>query len=195
MNDARFSSVLHKRDVRHGLAPGDEAGESDEEPERKKARIIEEPEGGDVPSLGSDQDMLFGPSDFDGTEAGGRVDEPPSRDSRAATERLTDEPTDKRQRISGIDAVVDKVIAEVRSLAEKHVLGDVATLSSRDEARRIFESLDKSYTNKLKRRASKVVYATGWRSRRRADKSSRGVGEAFCPPRLTEVAGEYGLDA
>ena len=100
VNDARFRSVLHKRDVRHGLAPGDEACESDEEPERKKARIIEEPEGGEVPSLSSDQDMLFAPSDLDGTEVSGRVDEPPSRDSHAATEKSADEPPDKRQRIS-----------------------------------------------------------------------------------------------
>ena len=60
---------------------------------------------------------------------------------------------------------------------------------------KILSDLDESYTRKLRRRARKVVMGTGRRSQRKPRKPSRGVGEAYCPPRLTEVAHEYGLEA
>ena len=78
-------------------------------------------------------------------------------------------------------------------MARQHGLGDVGKLATRERAKELLGQLDRSYSNKLRRRARKVVFATGRRSQRNRGPSAR-LGEAYCPPRLATIAEEYGLD-
>ena len=58
--DEEMKKVLKRRDVRHGLAEGDAGDESDDEPDAKRQRAIEEPESVERQSVPSE--ALFGQS-------------------------------------------------------------------------------------------------------------------------------------
>ena len=93
-----------------------------------------------------------------------------------------DEPADKRARVNNVDEAVGRVMGGVLALARAHGLGDIEALGSRALGKQVLTELDRSYANKLRRRARKVIFRTGRRSRRRAEKPSTGVAETYCPP-------------
>ena len=103
-------------------------------------------------------------------------------------------PPDKRQRISNIECVTDHAMKGVLSLAKRCGLDEVAAHGVPRCCCTLQGELVNSYNSKLRRRARKVVHRSGRRSRRKLDGPSFGVGEAYCPPRLTAIAEEYGLD-
>ena len=185
-DDDRFRGVLKRRGARHGLADEEAQGESDDEPSAKRLRIIEEPP---VAAGGSDLSGadVFAPSDMMDSGPSAQAEETPVVQPSSGGE----EPPEKKPRIGSIDSVADRVMKEVLVLAKRYGVEGVDALGSREEARRIMNDLDEAYTRKLRRRARKVIYRTGSRTQK---KPILGVGEAYCPARLTEVAAEFGLE-
>lgn len=91
------------------------------------------------------------------------------------------------------EAVLDRIMGDVEEMARRHGVAHILQLGSREVRRKIMMDLDEAYARKLRRRARRVVFATGRRSQRKRG-PSLGVGEAYCPERLTDVASEFGLE-
>ena len=71
-------------------------------------------------------------------------------------------------------------------------IDDINSKCSRDVAKTMLESLDRTYAKKLERRIKHEVVKTGRRTAKRSTPKN-SVTEVYSPPRLTKVASEYGL--
>ena len=103
-----------------------------------------------------------------------------------------EEQPSKRARINAIQKSVERATRDVMSVAKELGIEDVNAKCSRDIAKRMLESLDRSYANNLQRRVRHEVIRSGRRTAKKSNPKN-SVAEIDSLPRLTKVASEYGL--
>ena len=86
-----------------------------------------------------------------------------------------------------MNAVVDGLIGRVRAMTRRFAFGEVDKLAARERTEGLPSQLDLSYSNRLRRRARRWVYATGRRSQSVRGPSAR-IGEAYRPPIFAAMA-------
>ena len=124
-----------RRDIRHGLAEGEDAHDDpDGEPEAKRCRVIEEPPGSNAGDQASAE--LFGQS----------TPRTPGSDSVLPdfedSDQDANEPPEKNARINSVTDDVGRVMARVGALAKEHGLEDVAKNFSRAKDKQVMDALD-----------------------------------------------------
>ena len=196
--------ILHHRDVRHGLVQDeDELGDED------LIRIIEEEEGqGDVPERGVESSASK--EDIRGREIPEprgvprtRDEEEPTRRSRARVEprrgqirprhdsdadsEESDEPPRRSRRVGALEKFIANVISVNVEYARKRGL-DPMEKSTRPVVKKVLQDLNQKHARKLKRYEDRAK-----NDRYREKAPTRSVAEAYSPPRLVQVAEEFGL--
>ena len=158
--------ILKKRDRRQRLAPDDDDEEAVEE---RQERVIIEPEQEEKDGHSEPQDGIDGMS----------TPVTPSRSREAESDmdfwhgimapsdEEDEEQPSKRARINAIQKSVERVTREVMSVAKEVGIDDVHSKCSRDVAKKMLESLDRSYAKKLQRRVRHEVIKSGRKTARK----------------------------
>ena len=185
---------LRERDVRHGLAQPESRevinldGEA-EEPERGEAEDSVEGQDRGIrrrePSTPrrSENEAEPGPP-----RRRPRIEEERGqRRAREDDEEGGDERPQRFQRVNAIDKAVADVVRISSDFARERGLNP-DDKCNRDIAREIIKSLDEKHARKMKNFEASSRNDSG-----RERGSTRGIAEAYSPPRMTQVAHEFGL--
>ena len=171
---------LQSRDARHGLA----------EPETVEAEAGNEEREEEV--LNDGEDRGEGVDEPEGEEQGRRVrprleEARGIRRPREDQEEDEDEPPARSRRVGSIDRIVADVIRiNTERTAKEGRRPDKRC--TREIARQIISDLDRKHARKLK------IFENRTKNERyNVKKSSRGIAEAYSPPRMVLVAEEFGL--
>ena len=176
--------ILKKRDRRHRLVPDDD----DEEEVEEQERVVIELEQGEGESQADGISTPVTPS----REAEAESNMDFWRGILAPSDDEEEEQPSKRARINAIQKSIERVTRDVMSVAKELGIEDVDAKCSRDIAKRMLESLDRSYAKKLQRRVQHEVIRSGRRTAKKSNPKD-SVAEIDSQPRLTKVASEYGL--